>query len=312
MDDIPKMRACYYLYKRDPSILVDPPQVEETQKKPAAKEIDMYEGFSWRPRQIYTAYMSSGEHGLIRDESDPTKKYKKLIHKPDHDMGLKLFNHMCNHVARTHDHKTRKPLLPSGGWDCEVSQDQEWLLNPSPYDVVMGTIMEDAVGERAKKKIAKRRVDMITGNIHSYARSMNNPDQLEDIKEYATLSSILAELAADKDETRKRLAQEKEKQQQERAAKKAAQAEKDKKKAEELLPGIEQDIEKGLEHVLKLSVSKKKDILKYKYGVTSGLAKMNKEALDAYLRDKIEQVSATATEDNTNTGTALHSTASNT
>lgn len=50
-----------------------------------------------------------------------------------------------------------------------MKRDQLLLLNPKPKEVLMGTIMESTImGEAAKKKIAKRRLDMINGKVNSY------------------------------------------------------------------------------------------------------------------------------------------------
>lgn len=72
-------------------------------------------------------------------------------------------------------------------------------MQPSPYDVLLGSLMEDAVGERAKKKVAKRRLDMIAGNAANYSRSLNNPKQLEQVEEYTELIASLSLLQAEKD-----------------------------------------------------------------------------------------------------------------
>jgi hypothetical protein len=176
--------------------------------------------------------------------------------------------------------------------------------------VLLGSILDDAVGDKAKKKIARRRADMISGNIHSYARALNNPEQLEMLKEHVDLYSIIADITADRDDTRKKQSEDKRTRQAAALAKKTAAAEKDKQKQVELLPGMEIDVAKGLEHVLKLSVSRKKNIAKYMYGITVGLAKMKNEELDAFLREEMEDdlVSANETTDNSTTVPVLHST----
>lgn len=62
-----------------------------------------------------------------------------------------------------------------------ASEDQLHLFNPSPCDVLVGTVIEDTVGA-GTKKIAKRKLDVIGGNGASYCRSPNNPEQLEKIR----------------------------------------------------------------------------------------------------------------------------------
>ena len=48
--------------------------------------------------------------------------------------------------------------------------------------------------------IAKRRVDFVTGNINRYARILNGPVQLENIKTFNQLAASIAELQQDMDE----------------------------------------------------------------------------------------------------------------
>ena len=146
---------------------------------------------------------------------------------------------------------------------------------------------------------------MISGNIHSYARSLNNPEQLDMLKQHVDLSSIIADITADKDETRQKLAADKKRRQADTAAKKAAAAEKDKNKALELLPGTKIDISKGLDHVLKLSVARKRDIVKYKYDHNVGLAKI-KEELDGFLTERMSLLSSDATAESTTAAAVLH------
>ena len=83
-------------------------------------------------------------------------------------------------------------MVPSAYLDVEISRDQVDLLNPTPRDVQLGAILDQCTGRKAKKVIANRRIDSITGN--SYARILSGPTQLEKIKTYNQLSASIAQL----------------------------------------------------------------------------------------------------------------------
>jgi hypothetical protein len=300
LDDVPKLRACYHLWKRDPSILVNPPPAPTVDVAAAhVNAIDSYPGFSWRPNELHAAYVEQQERdedGNVIAHADAATKYK-------------YFTHICNHVSRVHQHKFRQILQPSPYINAEVSVDQLNMINPTPYDVLIGSLMDESVGESARKKIAKRRQEIVSCNINSYSRSMNNPEQLAMIQDYADLSACVADVVAERDEARRQQVQDRERIIAARAVKKAAAIDKDKKRAMELLPGIESDIEKGIDHVLKLSVTRKKDIVRYKYEVVNGLGRWKKEDFDTYLRERIEiLVSSSVTADSSTTAAVLHST----
>jgi hypothetical protein len=57
--------------------------------------------------------------------------------------------------------------------------DQVALLNPNFKDVVLGRVLDDCLGDGAKKKLAKRQVDIISGNISSYFRVVNSQANLD-------------------------------------------------------------------------------------------------------------------------------------
>ncbi len=52
-----------------------------------------------------------------------------------------------------------------------------------PLMFLVGNIIEDSIGQNANKKIPKRRINMIEGNISSYSRMLNNQKSLDYIAE---------------------------------------------------------------------------------------------------------------------------------
>ena len=90
-------------------------------------------------------------------------------------------------------------MVPFAFLDVAVSRDQVGLLNPTFCDVQLGAILDQCTGCKAKKVIAKRRVEFVSGNVNSYARILNGPAQLEKIKTYNQLSASIAQLQRERD-----------------------------------------------------------------------------------------------------------------
>ena len=61
-----------------------------------------------------------------------------------------------------------KFLEPSAWLDVEMDDKQHYMLLPTAAEIFVGSILDDSVGQNARKKIAKQRIDMISGNIASY------------------------------------------------------------------------------------------------------------------------------------------------
>jgi hypothetical protein len=61
-------------------------------------------------------------------------------------------------------------------------------------DVLHGSVISDAIGVGAKKKIAKRRINMLEGNMASYSRVLNSASQMERIKQMNEVMSIVGEI----------------------------------------------------------------------------------------------------------------------
>jgi hypothetical protein len=55
----------------------------------------------------------------------------------------------------------------------EVTDDQCYFLQPTASNILVGHIVEDSIGQNAKKQIPKQRVYMFSGNIASYSHVMN-------------------------------------------------------------------------------------------------------------------------------------------
>ena len=90
-------------------------------------------------------------------------------------------------------------MEPSSFLNVEVTDDQRYLLQPTASDVLVGNILEDSIGQNAKKKIPKRRFNMIAGNISSYSRVLNNQKSLDYIAEANLLSSCISKISVAKE-----------------------------------------------------------------------------------------------------------------
>jgi hypothetical protein len=101
---------------------------------------------------------------------------------------------MTNYVSHTHNFQGQEEdLVPSQYLDVETTKDQRKALNPTPCDVQIGLVLGQIFGDQAKTKIAKRRIDFMSGNVNSYARILNGPAQLANIKTYNDLAASLVE-----------------------------------------------------------------------------------------------------------------------
>ena len=133
-----------------------------------------YTGFSFAPSDLLEAFAK---------EKQDRSECRETAAEP--------FHHMTNFVAMHHGWHTGGSLIPSPYLDVEVSNDQCDLLNLTPRDVQMAAIIDQCTGRKATKLIAKHRIEFIKGNVNSYARILNGPQQPEKIKTFNDLSASI-------------------------------------------------------------------------------------------------------------------------
>jgi len=294
LDEVHKLRACYLVALEDPSVIVHDDSTvtvnedgtvtatatatatatgaatDTAAEALAFNNSKVRDFFHWAPQKLMGTY--------LKDKSD--KEAQK-----------KLFTHMTNYTAQSMWNADRnQPLEPSSHLDARMSDDQKTLLCPSYKNVLMGYILYDVKGKGAVNKLAKRRLDMISGNVASYARCLNSAKRLKQIEEVNQLVATVAEVSAD-------IANEKEAQQVKATERKKVLKEKKasviaKEAAEraielpKLLP-IMQDFEEGRKdiHLLNTTLFPKPylvKILKYYYDAKpTGIAKKSKEEIYA-------------------------------
>ena len=112
---------------------------------------------------------------------------------------------MCNLGSRS---EWREGIIVVSYYlDVDTTKDQFRLLKHVPLDCISGYILDDAVGERALKRLPHRRLNFIDGFISSYCSIINFPKRLEQIRHANKLASVLCDLESDrikgKDEDKK-------------------------------------------------------------------------------------------------------------
>ena len=228
-------------------------------------------------------------------------EYKEKRHDPE--IQGKLFVHMTNFVATEHvtENKAKEDMVqlePTRGLDVEMTKFQKKLLNPTTKDVMMSELIDQSQGKRAKKKEAKRRQDVINGNIGSYSAILNSEENLEAVKDYNALAASLGMLNAEKDEKAKAAAQKKKDDAAAAAQKKAETQAKEAAKRNELLPGFIEELEqKTLDGILALPDTRMRLYIRYFFDKhVVNLSKKKKPELKDILTPLLEKHYADAAE----------------
>jgi len=273
-DEIDKLRGCYFVTKEDASVFLDPvpelPPIKgtlETTKRQWVLDNDC-EGFKFAPPKLLQPYMAD------KIANHPPKTYwceicminhtshKNRCVKTSADLFIAMTNYVC------YNHNSEDDLMPSNWLDAECRKDQRKALNPTTRDVQIGAIIGQIFGEQAKTRIAKRRIDFMTGNVNSYARILNGASELESIKTYNDLAVSLAEYNNEAT-AQKAIAQaEKKKATTEKAANKERREQQAEEQRRLIMPICEEHVAQGLEHCLSLSLGSMKEVLKYVFNIS--------------------------------------------
>jgi hypothetical protein len=250
LDDMDKLRGCYYITKEDPTVFVDPvPQLPPFVPPMEQTNLDNVPGVRFRPNKFLLPYLED------KAANPSTKVYCKICHVEHFShssrcrrLAADLFVAMCNKVC--YDHQTDDVgLEPSSYLDVEFTKEQRKMLSPTHRDVQIGVILSQIFGEKASTKIAKRRVEFMTGNINSYARLLNGPEQLERIQTYSDLAASLSDYNNEVNQQKESARAEKKQVNEEKLLKKAEKAAAEEIKRNDLLPGLMVELEKGAEHI---------------------------------------------------------------
>ena len=192
---------------------------------------------------------------------------------------------MCSLTAQS-AWRQENEVAPATYLDAEITKERNKILNPTTKDVVRGFIVYDTVGEGAKRKISKRRLDMVNGGISSHSQLMNNPARLQTIKKSYRRAAAIADVSAEADAERKKCKEDQSRKEVERQAKKQRQLDHFAAKKAELMPelvNLMRPYETGREtreQLSSLTRNQLADTLKYYYeAAPMGMATMNKANL---------------------------------
>jgi hypothetical protein len=180
--------------KEDPSVIFDPmielgPMVVPIVPRHQWMLDDECQGFKFAPPKLYQPYLAD------KEQNHPPEWYWCDICEMGHKshvgrctkLSSDLFVAMTNYVCYHHD--TDDDMIPSPHLNMEVSTNQRKALNPTVRDIQIGAVIAQIFGDKAKTKIAKHRIDILTGNANSYTRILNGPAQLDSISTYNNLAA---------------------------------------------------------------------------------------------------------------------------
>jgi len=184
LDDLTKIRACYMVAKKHPEVIVGAESSSESPELVAYQQKQLQSFKEFKAVALFP--------------SDIIEEYR--CNKSCAISQMKLFQHMTNRVARDHWKSDRAaPLQPSAWLDAVITCEQKALLAPTPADIARASIINETIGEGAKKKIAKRRINFIDGNITSYSRLLNSSEQLTSMQEINSLTAIIGEIRTERE-----------------------------------------------------------------------------------------------------------------
>ncbi len=188
LDDIYQLRGCYLTTKNDPSVFVEPDQAADMAADVAEmnKLNETLHRFTWKPKFFVDAINRETMRNKDGHLIGPCGAASQVT-------ANSYFSWITNFVAEQHANATKglRFLELSSCSNVEVTEDQRYLLQPTASIVLVGNILEDSIGQNAKKKIPKQRVNMIAGNKASYNQVLNNPKSIEYITEASLLVPVV-------------------------------------------------------------------------------------------------------------------------
>ena len=170
--------------------------------------------------------------------------------RSDTNLQTSTLYHITNFVARNHWNwkGNNADNVPSSYVNVEVNSIQMKLFNPTVEDLIMGAAVAETMGEGAKKKLAKRRLEAMGGNMTSYSHVLNSTEQMVAIKEAKALHAAVADEVSVEIETEKLMrAQKKESKKADGELKKKKAMEALALKRKELMPQLLKHVARGME-----------------------------------------------------------------
>jgi hypothetical protein len=181
--------------------------------------------------------------------------------------------------------------------NVEITDEQRYLLQPTAADVLVGNLIEDSLGQNAKKKIPLWRINIMSGNVASYSQVLNKSEALKHIEDANMLSACISTISESrelaKDATKEKKSQEAKSKEEKKAN---DQAEFEKKKGElheELVQYLSVFVAAACTIPKTLTKDKLLNLLKFYFeDKTVGLSSMKQDAIiDLVKRNSKEMTS---------------------
>ncbi len=187
------------------------------------------------------------------------------MHAASEDTVYVNYRHITNYVAQQHGARTRGQsfLVPSAYLDVEVTDKQHFLFQPTAADVLLGSILEDSIGQHAKKKIPKWRINFLSGNIASYSRSLNNPAAIDQIININNLANCLVTISEYKEVAKDAAKEKKVNDDKAKADKKAADIAVFNEQKAKVYDKLAEDVGKSIEHICGLPKAQLEKLLRF-------------------------------------------------
>jgi hypothetical protein len=108
-----------------------------------------------------------------------------------------VFTHITNFVAQRHSVITRghQFLEPRAYLNVEITDEQRYLLQPTAADVFVGNILEDSLGQNAKKKIPSQRINFFIWKRPKLQPGAQQSEALQHIEDVNMLSVCLSKIS---------------------------------------------------------------------------------------------------------------------
>ena len=185
-----------------------------------------------------------------------------------------LFKYMCNFGSRAYWRQGR--IVVSSYIYVDTTNDQFRILNPMPLDCIAGYLVDDAVSERAFKRLPQRRMprirlNFIDGYISSYCYIIKSTERLEKISQANNLASVLCDLQSDcmrENEQKNKRATEVEENRRHKSEEKQVRENKDKLRGLESFEALVRYVLTFcMDHINTLKVKALRVLLRYHFGL---------------------------------------------
>lgn len=111
--------------------------------------------------------------------------------------GMDLFDHMIAYRnvnnAETDDDGKSVPIMPSAELDLAIAHDSMNCIQPDASQIRRSAILKDAIGDRAVRKCAKRKLNNIA-NVVGHCTVVNSKENMLRMKERLEMADSLAEI----------------------------------------------------------------------------------------------------------------------